>query len=265
MGRTRDAVSAYPLGSGDVAVVTGGASGIGLRAVERFAQRGAKVAVVDLNPGAAQAALAAAGSTVYQCDVSDREALDAVFADISSTLGPPKVVFANAGIHAGAADPFTLDGDAIETMLNVNVKGVVWTIGAARPHTPPGGHIVVTASLSGAGPYTIDPLYSATKHAVVGFVRSLAPLLQSEGIVLSAIAPGIVDTPLVGEDVVELLKSVNFDLLSTDDVIDALDVALTEAQPGACYISLPGMEPVPYRFRGLPGARVPLDDSSAPL
>lgn len=252
----------HPIGAGDVVLITGGGSGIGLKAAQRFSERGAKVAVLDIDADATRASTAGTGALVVQCDVADRAAVQTAVDEVVTVLGPIKVVFANAGIHSGAADPYSLTAEAMSTMLDVNIAGVIWTIGATRPHLTEPSHIVVTASLSGVGPYSIDPLYSATKHAVVGFVRGLAPLLESQGVILNAIAPGIVDTPLVGADVVDLLKSVNFELLSTDDVIDAVDVALTDAQPGACYVSLPGMDPVPYRFRGLPGARVPLDDSS---
>ncbi len=133
----------------------------------------------------------------------------------------------------------------------MNLDGVVWGVTAAVPHMSSGGTIVVTASLAGLVAFPPDPMYAATKHAVVGFVRSLGLTLAPRGIVCAAVCPGFARTPLI-EGFMELIEGFELPLLEADDVAAAVERMAAEATPGSCWIVQPGREALPYEFRGVP-------------
>jgi NAD(P)-dependent dehydrogenase (short-subunit alcohol dehydrogenase family) len=118
----------------------------------------------------------------------------------------------------------------------------------------PGSAIVATASLAGLTAMPIDPVYSLTKHAVVGFVRSVAPQLLGRGIRINAVAPGIADTPLIG-DGKQVLEAAGFPLLSAEDVARAVLVAARSEESGQVWVVQPGREPLAFRFPNVPGPR----------
>jgi NAD(P)-dependent dehydrogenase (short-subunit alcohol dehydrogenase family) len=104
-----------------------------------------------------------------------------------------------------------------------------------------------------------DPLYTLTKHAVVGYVRSVAPRLAAEGIRVNAVCPGFTDTALIANAKPQMG---DFPLLSADDVAGAVAGVLDRGEPGECWFVQPGREPGPYGFRGVPGPKggVPAPD-----
>ena len=109
-----------------------------------------------------------------------------------------------------------------------------------------------------------DPLYALTKHAVVGFVRSVAPkLLADRGIRLNMVNPGFVDTPLLGEGR-EAFVAAGFPLLKPEDVADAVLRAADDEEVGQAWIVQPGREPLKFRFPNLPGPRVPGKEGMRP-
>ena len=118
----------------------------------------------------------------------------------------------------------------------------------------PGGAIVATASLAGLMPAPEDPLYTLTKHAVVGFVRSVAPQLETRRIRINAVAPGFVDTPMIGE-AKERFDEAGFPLLRPEDVARAVLSAARSKQTGRVWVVQPGREPVQFRFPNVPGPR----------
>ena len=154
------------------ALVTGGASGIGAAIVTRLRSEGLEVDVLDLATG---------------FDVSDPLAWDAV--------GPVDVACLNAGVLGGPPDPANLILDDYHRAMSVNVDGVALGVRRLARVMRAGGRIVCTASLGGLTAMPDDPVYAATKHAVVGFVRSAASSLRSRGIAINVVCPGIVDTP----------------------------------------------------------------------
>jgi short-subunit dehydrogenase len=119
-----------------------------------------------------------------------------------------------------------------------------------------GSKIVVTASLGGLVGIPSDPIYSATKHFVVGFVRSVAPQLAERGIAIDAVCPGIVDTTMIA-DSRAALEGAGFPLLAPEDVAEAVMAALRDDETGQAWIVQPGREPLKFRFPGVPGPRVP--------
>jgi NAD(P)-dependent dehydrogenase (short-subunit alcohol dehydrogenase family) len=126
----------------------------------------------------------------------------------------------------------------------------------------PGGSIVATASLAGLVAAPQDPLYTLTKHAVIGFVRSVAPQLKERGIRINAVAPGFVDTPLLGEEGRARFVNAGFPLLHAEDVAQAILTAARSDETGQVWVVQPGREPLPFRFPNVPGPR---DASGAPV
>lgn len=223
------------------ALVTGGASGIGAAIVARLRAEGAEVEVLDLTTG---------------FDVADPEAWERV--------GPVDVACLNAGVLGGPADPADLTLEAYRRALAVNVDGVVLGVRRLARVMQPGGRIVATASLAGLTAMPDDPLYAATKHAVVGFVRSAAPALAARGLSLNAVCPGIADTPILLGAVRRRLEEASFPLLDAADVAEAVWEVLQSAATGAAWVVQPGRPALQFRFPGVPGVRTPSGESVAP-
>ena len=214
------------------AVVTGGASGIGAAIASRLRAEGLDVETLDLTTG---------------FDVSDPEAWREVErADVACL---------NAGVLGGAADPAELALDAYRRAFAVNVDGVLLGVRHLAGTMPRGGRIVVTASLAGLTAMPADPVYAATKHAVVGFVRSAAPALQERGISINALCPGIADTPMVGGSTRRRLEESGFPLLQPAEVAAAAWTALGSGLTGHAWVVQPGRPPVEFRFPNVPGPR----------
>ena len=140
--------------------------------------------------------------------------------------------------------------------MRVNVDGTVLGLRALIPLLERNeGDVVVTASLAGLTPMPSDPIYTATKHFLVGLVRSAAPGLAARGVRLNAVCPGIADTPLIGDGRARL-EAAGFPLLEPADVAEAVALALASGGSGQAWVVQPGRVPEPYRFGGVPGPRV---------
>jgi len=236
-----------------VALVTGGASGIGAAAARRLAAAGEHVVIADRDAARADALAGELGGTAVVADVTDPEAVGALIAR-AEELGPLRTVLLNAGITAGQSGIEDIDLVGYRAIMGVNLDHVIFGTAAAVPalRRAGGGRIVATASLAGLVAMPGDALYTATKHAVVGYVRSAAPTLAADGIRINAVCPGFADTPLIAG-----AKSQfgDFPLLTPDDVADAIEAILERGEPGECWFVQPGREPAPYGFRGVPGPR----------
>jgi NAD(P)-dependent dehydrogenase (short-subunit alcohol dehydrogenase family) len=220
------------------ALVTGAASGIGRAIAERLGSDGYEVAALD----------------VGELDVSDA----ASWALFAAGLDRLEVACLNAGVITGSSSIAELTEEQFQRMLGVNVGGTVLGVRALLPALEAaGGQIVVTASLAGLVPMPNDPIYSGTKHFLIGFVRSVAPELAARGVSINAVCPGIADTPLLGEDGRVALEAAGFPLLSPDDVVDGVLAALGSGETGQAWVVQPGRAPEAYRFHGVPGPRVP--------
>jgi len=184
-------------------VVTGAASGIGAAVTAAARQAGEPVLALDIDDAAGERLADETGASYQRCDVGDpddwRRATERL-----SLLGAPGRVHLNAGIQiappSAPLDDYRFEAmtlDRYRRMMSVNVDGVVFGLKALLPLLEPGAAIVVTASLAGITPYSIDPLYAMSKHAVVGLVRSLGPTLTERGIRINAICPGGIDTAII--------------------------------------------------------------------
>lgn len=240
--------------TGRGALVTGGASGIGAAAVRRLAAAGAQVAVVDRDEAGAKAVADEVGGLALPADVTDPDAMSAAVAAAEKQFGRLDVVLLNAGVTAGQSGIEDLDVAGYRRIMGVNVDHVVFGLTAAVPalRRAGGGHIVATSSLAGLTGMPGDALYTLSKHAVVGYVRSAAPTLATENIRVNAVCPGFADTPLIAH---AKNQFDGFPLLTAEDVADAIDGILDRAEPGECWFVQPGREPGPYGFRGVPGPK----------
>ena len=186
------------------AVVTGAASGLGLAVVQGLTADGARVVGVDLPGDERAAAVAGAGATFLACDVTSSEDWAAAAEVVGASFGPVDLLALNAGVMTRTPrdrlddDPLELAGSAgYRRVFAVNVDGVVFGLAALRPLLAPGASVVVTASQAGLTPLPFDPYYAMTKHAVVGFVRSMAPHLAATDVRINALCPGGIDTVIV--------------------------------------------------------------------
>jgi NAD(P)-dependent dehydrogenase (short-subunit alcohol dehydrogenase family) len=237
-----------------VALVTGGASGIGEAVVRRLAGAGAKVAVVDRDAVAAAAVAEDVRGLAVACDVTSDTAMAAAVAEAESWGGRLDVVHLNAGSVGGQSGITDLDLEAYRRVVGVNVDHVVFGLTAAVPalRRTGGGTIIATSSLAGLVPLPGDAIYTLTKHAVVGYVRSAAATLAAEDIRVMALCPGFADTALIAH-----LRDqfAGFPLLTADDVADGVERMLADGAPGECWYVQPGRDPGPYGFRGVPGPK----------
>ncbi len=181
-------------------------------------------------------------------DVSDPHAWEQV--------GAVDLACLNAGVVTGEADVARVNDDQYRRIVGVNVDGVVFGV-RRLAQVMDGGSIVVTASLSGLIATEPDPLYALTKHAVVGFVRSVAPQLAERGIRINMVNPGFVDTPMIDEVGRSAFEAAGFPLLRPEDVAAAVMLAAADDEVGQAWIVQPGREPLKFRYPGIPGPRVP--------
>jgi NAD(P)-dependent dehydrogenase (short-subunit alcohol dehydrogenase family) len=247
------------------ALITGGASGIGLATVKRFIEEGANAVIVDLNEAAGKAAAAETGADFVRADVADSTEVGLAFREARQILGGLDIAYMNAGVTtrspddrdaAAPLDIAKLTDEQYRRIMGINVDGVVFGVReAVRLMDGTGGAILATASLAGIIAYAGDPVYALTKHAVVGLVRGLSQPLRDRGITINAICPGITETPLLGSDAARFLKDAGFPLIPPSEIANACVVAITEGRSGDAWVIQPGREPVPYEFRGVPGPR----------
>lgn len=241
-----------------VALITGGASGIGLEVGRQLVAGGARVVLADVQTEAGERAAAELGGHFVRTDVRDPAASEAAVAVAEEVYGGLDLAVLNAGVTSGEPSVEAMDLDRYRQVVAINTDGVFYGVRAALPalRRRGGGAIVVTASLSGLTPYPGDPVYCMTKHAVVGLVRALAEPLAADAVTINCICPGFIDTPLLSGHTSEFTDA-GFPLLDVAQVAGTVLVAAASAESGQAWVDQPGRERAPYRFRGVPGALGP--------
>ncbi|MFI6739888.1 SDR family oxidoreductase [Nonomuraea sp. NPDC050451] len=236
-----------------VALITGAASGIGAAVARRLSAGGVKCVLVDLDGEGAERLAKEVDGAWLAADVSREEASLEAVALAEQRYGRLDLVHLNAGIP-GRVDLDDFDPARYRQVVGVNVDGVVFGVRASVPvlKRSGGGAIVATASLAGLVGFAGDPIYTMTKHAVVGLVRALAEPLAAQKIRIGAVCPGFTDTPLVAESR-EMFVNAGFPLLTAEDVAAAVESAFYAETPGTLLVVQPGRPPVPYRYAGVPG------------
>ena len=181
---------------GKIALITGGTSGIGLATAKQFVNEGAYVFITGRREPELAAAVKEIGRNVsgVQGDVSNLADLDHLFTQIRNEKGKLDIVFANAGVAKYA--PFgKITEELYESIFNINVKGLLFTVQKALPLLPDGASIVLNASIVASKGLSSNSVYSATKAAVRSFARTWTTDLKDRRIRVNAISPGSIDTP----------------------------------------------------------------------
>jgi ribitol 2-dehydrogenase len=187
---------------GQVAAVTGGASGIGLASVEAMLAAGARVVVVDRDVAALDALQAKHGDALIPLvvDLLDPAACAAMVPRILERTGRLDILHANAGLYVGG-DLVDADTSAIDRMLNLNVNVVMKNVHDVLPHmiARGSGDIIVTSSLAAHYPTPWEPVYASSKWAINCFVQTTRRQVFKHGIRVGAISPGPVVTALLAD------------------------------------------------------------------
>lgn len=225
---------------GRLALVTGAASGIGASCAIQMAAAGARVLVADMNESAGRAVAASINGEFLYLDVSDEKS----WVNALSGISRLDIVILNAGIMTRPRGARSLDRPLqlitaanYQKVFNVNVAGVLLGIIATRPllEAAGGGDIIVTSSIAGVTSVPGDPIYSASKHAVLGLVRGLAPLMIRLKIRLNAICPGVIETGLVSSD---LQRESGHVVSPPEYVAEAFMQALKEGGSGRVWMAI---------------------------
>jgi NAD(P)-dependent dehydrogenase (short-subunit alcohol dehydrogenase family) len=181
---------------GKIALITGGNSGIGLATAKQFVNEGAYVFITGRRDSELTSAVKKIGKNVtgIQGDVSNLDDLDNLFAQIKQEKGNLDIVFANAGIAAYTPlDKIT--EEHYDSIFNVNVKGLLFTVQKALSLMPDYSSIILNASIAASKGFAANSVYNATKAAVRSFARTWTMDLKERHIRVNAVSPGPIDTP----------------------------------------------------------------------
>ena len=180
---------------GKIALITGGNSGIGLATAQQFVHEGAYVFITGRREPELAVAVKEIGRNVtgVQGDVSNLVDLDRLFAHIQREKGTLDIVFANAGV-AQYAPLGEITEEHYDSIFNINVKGLLFTVQKALPLLPDGASIILNASIVASKGLSAS-VYSATKAAVRSFARTWTTDLKDRRIRVNAVSPGFIETP----------------------------------------------------------------------
>ncbi len=243
--------------SGKAALVTGGASGIGRATAQRLAELGASVAIGDVSPDG-KAVADEIGAQFVELDVSDLDSWREAAQHVADTFGQLDLVHLNAGVNTPpTGTPFGDDplrwvsAQGYRRVTGVNIDGVVFGVLACLPflREQPESDIVVTGSIASVEPLVGDPLYTLSKHAVLGFATALAPTVAKFGVRVQVVCPGGVDTAIVPPDMKVPGRPFAPPSYLADAVVHALEVGATGDIWAALRADLPPARYVPAPIR----------------
>lgn len=239
--------------TGRRAIVTGGASGFGAAITRRLIAAGSQVLATDVAIAGLESLAGEIDSgrlSIARLDVGDSGA----WQEVLDVHGPFDLAVLNAGVatnhirQPGSLPVLGLDAERYRTVMAANVDGVVFGTQAVLGHMVETGFgdIVVTASIAGLVPIAPDPVYGLSKHAAVGFVRSMADAVaghhEALDICISAVCPGFADTAILSDDQKTGLRSLGFELLTAEDVASTMMRSLSERRNGAQWVVAAGVE-----------------------
>jgi len=239
-----------------VALITGAASGFGRALTEQLRERGMAVVACDVDEAGGVELAERTGALFVACDVSDPEQNEAAVAVAVEEHGGLDLAFLNAGVAFGTPLGEHFELETYRRAIGINLDGVLFGVNAVLPALKArgGGSIVATASLAGLAPVPMDPVYAANKHAVVGLVRSLGPVLAADGVRINAVCPGFADTKIIAP-IREFLQSEGPPIIPVQEVIDVVLGLFDGEMSGECWFVQAGRESQPFGFRGIPGPR----------
>jgi len=185
---------------GRSAIITGGASGLGLAVAERIVAEGGSVSLWDMNP-ALDAVCERLGAHGVRLDVSDADAVTAAAADSLAALGKVDILVCSAGITGATVPVQDFPIDSWLQVVNVNLNGLFYCNRAVVPHLLANGYgrIVNVASVAGKEGNPNASAYSATKAGVIGFTKSLGKELAGKGVIANALTPATFESPILAQ------------------------------------------------------------------
>ncbi len=217
---------------GQIAVITGAASGIGLATTETLLRAGATVVMVDRNASALDELVARLGAKAVAqvTDLLDPASCDAMVPEILEKVGRIDILHCNAGIYIGGELTETTP-DAIDRMLNLNVNAVIKNVHSVVPHMTERrtGDIIVTCSVAGHYPTYWEPVYAASKWAVTCFVQTMRRQMIPHGVRVGQVSPGPVISALLADWPEENLRKAKEAgaFIDPSEVADAVEYMLT--------------------------------------
>ena len=242
--------------SAKTALITGGASGFGAEVARQLARRGDDVVLLDVDDDGGKRVADELGGTFLHCDVSDYDEVMATTAEAEKAYGGIDLFFLNAGIASACGVDEDFDLATYRKAMGINMDGVVFGVHAALPvlRRRGGGSIVCTASMAGLTAVPFDPIYGANKHGVVGLVRALGPSLAPQNITINAFCPGFAETKIIGP-IKEILQQSGVPIIPVEAAGEAVLKAFDDGETGQAYLLQAGLEPMLYKFRGIPGPK----------
>ncbi|MBC8340517.1 MAG: SDR family oxidoreductase [Proteobacteria bacterium] len=250
--------------AGKVALVTGGASGIGLATAKKLRGAGATVVVADVDEARGKAESEAIGAEFARLDVSDSAQWEEVVSGVVQRHGGLDIAFLNAGVTTFPAtgeefmsmfDISEVTDAAYRRIMGVNVDGVVLGTRAVASviAAQGGGAIVATASAAGVIAFAPDAVYTMTKHAVVGFVRAMGPSLAEKNITINAVLPGAVDTNILAPGFAEQARDMGVAMIDASEIADGVINAIHQGTTSQLWLCLANQAPFAYEFAPVDG------------
>ncbi|MFC4114367.1 SDR family oxidoreductase [Nonomuraea zeae] len=235
-----------------VALITGAASGIGAAVARRLSAGGVACVLVDRDAEGVERVGKEVGGAWLVGDVSSEETSSRAVALADERYGRLDLVHLNAGTNGGV-DMSAFDPERYRTVMGINTDSVVYGVAAALPllKRSGGGSVVVTSSLAGLVGFGLDPIYSMSKHAVIGLVRALVEPLAGAAVKIGAVCPGFTDTPLIAP-ARDMLIEAGLPMLTPDEVAAAVDSLFHAETSGTVLVVQSGMEPTPYHHADPP-------------
>ncbi|MFF4603987.1 SDR family NAD(P)-dependent oxidoreductase [Streptomyces sp. NPDC001339] len=232
---------------GPVALITGGASGIGAATSRRLAGHGWRVAIADIDTARATAVADDCGGLFVATDVASADDNEHVVACTVEEFGRLDAVVLNAAI-AGRCGLDDFSPQRYRDTMRTDLDGVVYGLHAALPQLrrQGGGHLLITGSIAGLTG-SPDVFYATAKHALIGLVRSAAPLLERDHIRLNTICPGLVNTPALASLRTTLLAH-GLLLAEPDEVAAAIETILADDRTGQVWSLQAGRPAAPVEL-----------------